>query len=579
MKHLIVLFFLLSFSAYSFEWTLSVGGSALDNYVVFQVNSTVSASLPCPLMTEAQRNAVGSGSGSGGPNQGACIYNTDSDRYNFYDLAAVVWREMGGLPVPTAGQILVGSGGGWLARSITGDISIDQGGGVSINSGVIFNTHINVTAGIAFSKMENLNTDEIMTTDPSGFGSSSGVSLTEAKLLIGETYFPHVAGSGFQVAIFDPNNANSVIGSGSGFRWDGAKLYIDALDIDSETISSTGGISLNPTGPNKVSISTYVETPSIGLNNGQVYGVDSNRSIFIVPTGTGQGFVSSGFRVAGNLFVGSGNQFQLQDDTNANQVNIQALSGLASDYTLTLPPDDGSVNQVLKTDGSGVLSWTAVVPSYSSVVKNADYAILSGDGYTHIYDTGAGSGTWTLPPLADNINRNICFSHMNTSKTSSIVAGSGAGTIGDLASIELDFEGAFVCVIGTTPAWQITAQNLTAFYKTYSLTVTGANYTPVKGEGTFFRNITGDWFVFLEINGTFSPGTSSTLMTIADLIFDDGAGFFQGWGCAEDSTAYGCRAYPVQNSSTFYFSAGAGTATGYGMSGWAKLKARPAKVE
>ena len=40
-----------------------------------------------------------------------------------------------------------------------------------------------------------------------------------------------------------------------------------------------------------------------------------------------------------------------------NYVNIKPASSISSNFTLTLPGDDGSANQVLKTDGSGTLSW------------------------------------------------------------------------------------------------------------------------------------------------------------------------------------------------------------------------------
>lgn len=46
-----------------------------------------------------------------------------------------------------------------------------------------------------------------------------------------------------------------------------------------------------------------------------------------------------------------------------NKITIQAPT-LAASYTLTMPVDDGTSNQVLKTDGSGVLSWTT--PSVGS---------------------------------------------------------------------------------------------------------------------------------------------------------------------------------------------------------------------
>lgn len=44
--------------------------------------------------------------------------------------------------------------------------------------------------------------------------------------------------------------------------------------------------------------------------------------------------------------------------TNNNGVTVTAPAALAANYTLTLPPNDGSNGQVLTTDGNGVTTWT-----------------------------------------------------------------------------------------------------------------------------------------------------------------------------------------------------------------------------
>lgn len=49
---------------------------------------------------------------------------------------------------------------------------------------------------------------------------------------------------------------------------------------------------------------------------------------------------------------------RLQDSAGGDYVAIQAPTTLSSSYTLTMPTTDGDANQVLTTDGSGVLSWT-----------------------------------------------------------------------------------------------------------------------------------------------------------------------------------------------------------------------------
>lgn len=52
------------------------------------------------------------------------------------------------------------------------------------------------------------------------------------------------------------------------------------------------------------------------------------------------------------------NGFQFPSDSN-KYIILSAPASLAANYTLTLPPNDGSNGQYLKTDGNGVLSWAA----------------------------------------------------------------------------------------------------------------------------------------------------------------------------------------------------------------------------
>jgi hypothetical protein len=69
-------------------------------------------------------------------------------------------------------------------------------------------------------------------------------------------------------------------------------------------------------------------------------------------------------KVSGNLLLqnatGSQPTLQLSEDPDngTNKVIIQAPATLASDYTLTLPVDDGASGQLLTTDGSGATSWS-----------------------------------------------------------------------------------------------------------------------------------------------------------------------------------------------------------------------------
>ncbi len=58
-----------------------------------------------------------------------------------------------------------------------------------------------------------------------------------------------------------------------------------------------------------------------------------------------------------------------------NTVTVQSPT-LAGDYTLTLPTDDGASNQVLSTNGSGVLSWAT-----ASIAQRSYVQVSSSNGY------------------------------------------------------------------------------------------------------------------------------------------------------------------------------------------------------
>lgn len=113
--------------------------------------------------------------------------------------------------------------------------------------------------------------------------------------------------------------------------------------------------------------------------------------------------------------------------------------------TYTFPPADGSLNQVLTTNGSGQLVW-----------QNATSAptVTPRDVYTHytINDTdnfiryrGALAGTITLPGSAAYPGRQIYVEHQSAANVPVTIAGTGTDTIDGDASIftlEVQFESA-----------------------------------------------------------------------------------------------------------------------------------------
>lgn len=101
-----------------------------------------------------------------------------------------------------------------------------------------------------------------------------------------------------------------------------------------------------------------------------------------------------------NVIIDSGNlQFT---GTTSGRITIQPAA-IAGTYTLTLPTDDGTANQVLQTDGSGILSWATVGGGGSGTVTNFSAGNLSPLFTTSVADaTTTPALTFSLSNAATN---------------------------------------------------------------------------------------------------------------------------------------------------------------------------------
>lgn len=139
----------------------------------------------------------------------------------------------------------------------------------------------------------------------------------------------------------------------------------------------------------KPSTSLQFWFPLTDGSNGQVWATDGSGNISwrtvtggvsvplnLVPFGTGSGITSSNFfnydeshgplltvfdntGGAGGVVTGAIvlNNF---DPAHTGAVTIQSVSGINTQYTLTLPPNAGTSGYVLQTDGTGITTWVPV---------------------------------------------------------------------------------------------------------------------------------------------------------------------------------------------------------------------------
>ncbi len=90
---------------------------------------------------------------------------------------------------------------------------------------------------------------------------------------------------------------------------------------------------------------------------------------------------------------------KLYNSASANSVSIASGNNTAS-WTLTLPPDDGSANQFLQTDGSGNTIWAAAAAGTINTGTVGQITYYSGTNTL----SGTTTGTGVLTALGNNTN-------------------------------------------------------------------------------------------------------------------------------------------------------------------------------
>jgi hypothetical protein len=121
----------------------------------------------------------------------------------------------------------------------------------------------------------------------------------------------------------------------------------------------------------------------------------------------------------------------LHDTDNSHGVTIKPPGTVSSNYTLTLPGDDGNNNQILKSDGSGNLSWTTV-DTLASDAQFLKYQSTSNTGtITFSTDTWTDCLSLTYTPQASS-SKIIVTAYLNiwgTSPQASNVTSKGDGAV------------------------------------------------------------------------------------------------------------------------------------------------------
>ena len=263
-------------------------------------------------------------------------------------------------------------------------------------------------------------------------------------------------------------------------------------------------------GTKDFSISALTLAGALTANGNVTLGNASNKDI----TFTGSMASSLPIKTQRSFDIGSANLGLRIAYLGGNDAHTVALcapsSGMAADYTLTVPSGAGTNGHGMQSNGSGALSF-APMQTDINAVASGDYTVTDTDGYKHILvTTGASTRTITLPTAADNTDRMLVIKKVDSGAGFVTIDGEGSETIDGAASYSLMLQYESVTLVCNGSAWYITDY-------------IPSNWTSWTVVASWTGNVT--WTGFWRKNGkmaefdvhgaiTGSPTPSSTALTI-----------------------------------------------------------------
>jgi len=218
-----------------------------------------------------------------------------------------------------------------------------------------------------------------------------------------------------------------------------AHITTRGLALDGSTVSSTTA--------NKGSALTHNEMDSniLNLNNGKLENTSDDFTGELSVKGSG-GSATGAVR--------------LYDNDDSNYVDLKAPATIGSNFTLTLPADDGNANEVLITDGSGNLSWSATSGDITGVTAGAG---LTGGGAAGAVTLNVVGGTGITANADDiaidtgtTVDKTTAQTLTNKSLTAPILTGSASSAGSILFKEDTDNGTNAVTLIGPAATGDVT---------------------------------------------------------------------------------------------------------------------------
>ena len=276
----------------------------------------------------------------------------------------------------STGQALTTNGGGTLSWSSLGNVFLS-----SNNDFTGANTFYNNT-GQTFGRATSTN-DGIVLQGRAGGTTSLRAILVPGTLTANRTItLPDVTGT--VVVTGSTGTVSNTMLTSSSITVNGTGISLG--NSGTITANTTNALTINNSGSGAASGSTF---------DGSVARTISYNSIGAAGTGTSNTFTGAQI-INGNLTLNAQGELRFADFDSSNYVSFRSPATVASDVTWTLPAADGTANQALVTNGSGVLSFLSFLSGVSirtfTSGTSATYTPTAGRSNFLVIATGGGGG-------------------------------------------------------------------------------------------------------------------------------------------------------------------------------------------
>ena len=189
------------------------------------------------------------------------------------------------------------------------------------------------------------------------------------------------------------NSGGTAFGGSANLVWDGTDLIAGSAQISD--LTSGRVVTAGTSGAIEDSANLTFDGTDLIASSAQISDLTSGRVVTAGTSGAIEDSANLTFD-GSNLTIGAQGDLRLADSAGGEYVALQAPSTVSSNVTFTLPGADGTADQVLKTNGSGTLSFGDVTGGESwQAVKTTSFTAVAGEGY--FINTTSGAITMTLP--------------------------------------------------------------------------------------------------------------------------------------------------------------------------------------